>query len=202
MLVVGHFSAKSQDKHCHASFAATRLNILYIGVGNDVEIRGADAKSTVVCEGCDSINEWTKGMAKVWVSNTKGVKLAIKVADKTVFLQTFRVKYCPNPTVQLTNGQKNGKISAPIFRSQKGILSILKDFDYNIRCHVTSFKLTLYRNGVKTELENSGTTFTDSAKKMTESAKKGDLFVISEVKCRCQGDTKSRDLENLVFEID
>ena len=200
--ILTYFIAYSQQ-NCPTigKIEAVKMNVLYIGAVNHIQysITNTDPKTVkLFCEGCDSIKLQYDNMAKIWVSKPGSIN--IKIENKGINItNNFRVKYCPDPTIKLFNGQKSGVIKVDILKKQQGILPVLENFDFDIRCNVFNFKLSRHRNGELISNINVGNIFNNNNLSLIESAKKGDLFTITEIKGECTGDKIKRDWGGMVF---
>ena len=182
---------------------AVRMNILYIGVGNDIQfgITNTDNKSIrMTCTGCDSIVS-SGNNATIWVSKLGQVVLKI-MSEQLTYSQSFRAKYCPDPSIRLFNGRKSGNIEAESFKKQTGILPMLENFDFDMRCTISTFTLTRIRNSERKSSGNDGNSFTENSLDLIKSAQKEDIFTFSDIKGECTGDKNNRDWGSMVFFIE
>jgi GldM C-terminal domain len=183
---------------------AGRMNILYIGLGNDVQfaVSNTDSKTLrMTCNGCDSIVSVSDNNVKIWVSRPGQVVLNIS-SERLNFSKSFRVKYCPDPSIKLFNDQKGGNIKADIFKKQMGILPTLENFDFDMRCVVKSFTLTRIRDTERKSNINEGNIFNKNNLKLIESSQKGDIFTFTEIKGECTSDKDMRNWGSLVFFVE
>jgi hypothetical protein len=203
-LMISSFYSYAQQK-CVVlgKIEAVRMNVLYIGVANNIQyaVSNTDTKTIKFsCEGCDSVEIMPDNRANVWVSKKGSVN--IKVENNDIYLtNSFRVKYCPDPIIKLLGGQRGGIVTIEQLVKQRGILPKLENFDFSVKCIVKNFKLSRIREGVTQSFINEGNYFNDNNLNLIQSAQKGDIFTITEIKGECTGDKSNRDWGSMAFYV-
>ena len=127
-----------------------KMNVLYIGLPNPVSISapGVPKESLRVSMTGGSIT----GLGEHWVANVSTLGNAtVNVSaeldkGKVSFLgkTLFRVKRIPNP-VAMFAGTSGGSQNTPTLQGQGFIFATLKDFEFDAKFHIKSYKLYIIR---------------------------------------------------------
>ncbi len=125
----------------------------------------------------------------------------IDLMKKTkIFSLVFLLGICCSMTTEPKD--ENSRISAGEFKAKSALHAILKDFDFDAKCSISSFTLT--RSAKHKEIIpvfNAGGLFQSEAKKLVSQADHGDVYYFEDIKARCPGDTAGRSIGSLVFTI-
>lgn len=202
-----------------SAVSAENMNIVYVGVDNplNIVVNGISPKDLLIeVEGCGATLKINDSSRCPWnwsytlhVQESGQVKITLKKKkeknkNKIVGSFNFRSRYAPDPIVKL--GQKTeGTMVVREMAAQIGLIPMLMDFDFEMRCKVVSF--TLYHSSkgqapaeIKSKTSNSGR-FTGAALQAIQNASVGDKYQFVDVRVICQGDKLPRPVNNLVFEI-
>ena len=191
------------------AISPTKMNVFYIGVDNPVEISAAGANSntlqaTMSGPGGGTIRKAGDGSFIVNVSTPTKKNEYAKInvsADGMNSSKKFRVKRIPNPIPKLSNS-KSGIMSSGEFKLQRGVFPVLENFDFEAECKIQEFRLVrVPRRSDVTVIINKGGLYSQQSKALIQKAKAGDKFYFENIKCKCPGDTRSRDLGAMVFKI-
>ncbi len=191
------------------AISPTKMNVLYIGVENPIEISAAGTNSntmraSMTGPGGGKIKKISNSsfIAEVATPTRKGEYAKINVvADGMNVSKNFRVKRIPDPIPQLSDS-KGGAMSSGEFKLQSGLFAVLKDFEFEADCVISEYKLVrVPRRGDATVLINKGARYTQESKGLIQQAKRGDKFYFEEIQCKCPGDVRPRDLGLTVFKI-
>ncbi|MEZ4935867.1 MAG: GldM family protein [Saprospiraceae bacterium] len=188
-----------------ATIAANKMNVFYIGVENPIEIKmpgvsSGDIKVSIAAGGAN-IKAVGGGQFVVSVSRpTDECKVTVSAGDFS-YSESFRVKRIPQPVVRLRD-KEDGSIAADAFKSQKGLVAWLDDFDFDAKCQVQGFNLTrISKNGATKMITNLGGQYTDETVKLINVANPDDIYQFTNVRVNCPGDPASRQANSLVFSI-
>jgi len=189
------------------SISAAKMDVLYAGVDNIIEIRTdsidlLDLKVLIVGSENATITHFHSSFYKVKVDNSSKKVLTINVSGEGLNIsKKFRVKNIPDPIPKLSTF-RGGLISKDEFTNQAGIFPILVDFDFDARCHIISFNiLRISKEQDDETIINTGGKFTSDAKLVLSKASLGDRYVFENIKCQCPGDSNDRKIGAMVFTI-
>ena len=114
----------------------------------------------------------------------------------------FRVKRIPNPIAKLTNNKTDGSLASNEMKTQRGLIAVLENFDFDVRCSIQSFNLyyTPARQDA-VEIANTGGRFSGQTMQAIQAAKPGTAYQFIDVKGKCPGDKASRKLNSLAFMV-
>ncbi len=133
----------------------TKMNVFYIGVDNpvDVSVPGIDPNKIHVAISNGSIRKKGKGYV-VRVKRTGKVYISASIdtesGKKSMGRKEFRVKRVPDPVAYIGDKRK-GSVSRGWLAAQSGIKAVLKNFDFNLKFRVVSFKLSYTDKGFTKE---------------------------------------------------
>jgi gliding motility-associated protein GldM len=129
-----------------------KMNVLYVGIGNPisvsspgiankdlhVSISSGSITSTDLSKGAYEANVSSVGTATISISGTVGGKQA------SLGSKLFRVKNIPNPVAEFA-GTTGGTQNTPTIQGQNYIFATLKDFEFDLKFNIKSYKLTIIR---------------------------------------------------------
>ncbi len=142
-------------------------------------------------------NPVTPGKAQIMVTLTEN-----DGNTRTLETINFRVKRVPDPIAKLGKIYQQTAIKAATFMAQSGIVAALDNFDFDAKCTVTGFTMTLVPlRADPIEVINKGGRFSAAARRLVNRVKAGDTVYFDNIKCKCPGDTAPRKLNSLVFKI-
>ncbi len=191
------------------AISPTKMNVFYIGVDNPVEISAAGVNSNTMQAsmsgaGDGSIRKASDGTFIVEVKTPTRKDEFAKVnvsADGLNVSKNFRVKRIPDPIPKLSKS-KGGVMSSGEFRQQVGIYPVLENFDFEAECSIEEFRLVRVpkRDDVQLSI-NRGGRYTSESKSLIAKARATDTYYFEDIKCKCPGDSRLRDLGLMVFKI-
>ncbi len=191
------------------AISPTKMNVFYVGVDNPVDISAAGANSNTLRAsmsgaGGGTIRKAADGsfVVNVKTPTNRGEFAQVKVsAEGMDVVKKFRVKRIPDPIPKLSES-KGGFISSGEFRVQKGLLPHLENFDFEAECSIEEYRIVRVPRGKDPMVSmNEGGRFTTQSKAIIDKARANDKFFFEDIKCKCPGDTKLRDLGTMVFKI-
>ena len=171
------------------AISPTKMNVLYIGVDNPIEISAAGTNSnslraSMTGQGGGTIRRVSNGsfIAKVSTPTRKGEFAKINVVAEGMNLsKDFRVKRIPDPIPQLSDS-KGGAMSSGEFRLQNGLFAVLKNFEFEADCKIVQYKLVrVPKRGDATVLINTGARFLPESKTLIQKAKRSDRFYFEDI---------------------
>ena len=184
----------------------SKMNVLYVGVDNPIEVAVEGmpstklalkvSKGTVIGEnGRYIVNVPSSGMVKIFVyERSENEKL---IAIDSVF---FRAKMVPAPTVKIFGKRDGDFISVPELNAAAGIIASLDDFDFDIKFVISSFSVSFVTNGVLNTYATTGNTFTAEMKSAFTKVKVGTKIYFEEIKCVIP-DGKERALSSVMLKV-
>ena len=112
----------------------------------------------------------------------------------------YKVKRIPDPVIKLGD-LNSGTVPLAHFQAQKGLIPLLENFDFNARCEIRGFELVRIRKGDAATATNKGGSFGSEARRLMDSAQRGDVFYFDNVKTHCPGDDHDRKMPGLIFTL-
>jgi len=191
-----------------AVVSAEKMNVLYIGLDNpvDISVPGiAQSDVSAVFEGDGRLAKNPDGSYKAFVGNpgkTK-IKVSAKIAGKMMPMgeQEFRIKRIPNPLSTLDGISNGGKITSSLLAQRTGVVAKSDDFIYgDIQWQVLNYSITILMGGEGIKIDNDGPKISDKARKLIKTLKKGDGVFINYINVKGP-DGKARVIAPLAYEI-
>ncbi|MDQ2178802.1 GldM family protein [Marinifilum sp. D714] len=193
----------------YASISASKMNVLYDGVDNPVEINVPGIPINHV--NVQVTNAFFRRVGNVYMINPRPgsagrkciVKVSAKIQDEWQVIDSkyFRIKRIPNP-ISIVAGKTGGKIRKNRLLVESGIYAKLtEDFDFDTKFTVTQFTLTVLKGGYTIDSSSRGYRFTSEQKELIKSLSLGSRVFIHNIKA-VGPDKIPRNLGSLVFTID
>lgn len=191
------------------AISATKMNVFYIGVPNPVEVSAAgvnsnDVKVSMSGQGGGAIKKNSDGTYTVNVNRPTAKDEYAKIdvsAPGMNASKNFRVKRIPDPIPMLSNN-RGGGISSGEFKAQQGVRPVLQGFDFEAKCDITEYVVVRVPKRQDPIIKrNGGGKYTSEVQGVIASAKAGDKFFFENIKCKCPGDSASRLIGQMVFNI-
>jgi gliding motility-associated protein GldM len=183
--------------------AADKMNVLYIGVENPLTISAAGVPTAELRVQASGINLEHRGGSKYTAIPRTPGKATITVAGGGLAPTSFeyRIKRIPDPGLEL-GGKRSGRMPAGTFRAQLGIIPVLENFEFDARCNIASCEVVRVPKGGDVQIaESTGNRFSDQAKRLINQARAGDTYYFNEIRVKCPGDERTRELNGLIFNI-
>jgi hypothetical protein len=203
------FEGKYQTAPKAVVVSPTKMNVLYIGVDNPMEISVPGVGQGDVQAGLTGAGSLKKDPANPasYIANVTGVgKCTINVSAKldgkmqSMGDKEFRIKRIPDP-VPMTSGKlRGGNVQPGTMKSQSGILALLENFDFDARFNVISFEMVFSSKGEIFKAESPGPGFTPQMKAFMDRAKPKDIIFIDEIKV-VGPDKQPRKLGQIAFTV-
>lgn len=154
-----------------AVVAATKMNVLYRGLANPIEISvpGVTSDKVTATTTNGTIKRVTNGWEVMPGEQTESI-ITISANNKKVSEKTFRIKNVPNP-VAVFAGKYNGTASKDIAAKTEALEVKLIDFDWDLKFEIESFTLAFSKDGFDREITSKGNKLTDEMKSIISDLK-------------------------------
>lgn len=191
------FSASYFVAQPSATVSADKMNVFYIGVENPVTISVPGVPNDQVRASISNGSLSPTGNGHYIVKVTGGAEANITVTAQTsggtkgMGQTRFRVKPLPTPIPKLA-GKISGNFTKAEILAQPHILAVLENFDFELRYNVVSFVFT-YRNaaGDLLDIQGGGMMLNAQMQDKIRTAKRGDRFMINDIKAAGPTGTKA-----------
>ncbi len=191
--------------------SATKMNVLYEGVENPVEISAAGVSGSSLDVRVDNNTATYKRVGDKYVFTPKpgfagGVaKISVhaKIGDKQQRLggMDFRIKRVPNP-IAMVGGLNEGAIKKNLLIAQTGVIAEMgQDFDFDLVFKVTGFTVSTIRNGFLVDATSKTASFTDEQKELIKGVSRGAKLYIENIRAVGPGGD-TRKLGSISLTID
>ncbi len=166
-----------------------KMNVFYIGVDNPVSISAPGIIPANLQPSISGGGSISGGNGKYIVKVNAPGKVSVTVNGKGVDGKSsvmgaseFRVKYVPDPTATI-GGLSPGQVGTAQFKAQGGMIALLKDFDFDLRFNIQSFRMIYIapRSDPQVEIV-SGPVYSGRSQQIIRNAKPGDRFIFDEIK--------------------
>ena len=165
-------------------FFFTKMNVLYIGVENPIEISvpGFSSKEiTVQISSGGTIKKQDDGSFIATISKVGRGIIIVKAKGKEVSRHEFRGKRVPDPDISLGGKLFGGNVQSGSLVIQKGLVALLRDFDFPARFTVNSFEMVYSSGGKLEKFIAVGPMFSEAMTAKLKGAKQGDIVVFDEI---------------------
>jgi gliding motility-associated protein GldM len=196
-LVMMQFVAHAQD----AVVSPVKMNVLYLGISNPVEIAvpGITSDKVTATTNNGTINRTATGW-EIIPGNLNECIVSVFSNNKKVADKTFRVKSIPAPiavfagfnsgTTLKENAAKNGRLEAKII-----------DFDWDLKFNIVSFTMLIKNGAVDKELVAKGNTLTEEMKSQISELTRGQSITFKDIKVLAP-DGKIKELNPIIITIE
>ena len=204
------FESEYQVGRPSATISPTKMNVLYFGVPNPVEVSvpgvASENLSVTVSNGGRIEKSGNGFMVYPAKLDATGKSTSISVfatmngEKRPMGSMPFRVKEVPPPLA--TVGNKNGGVlKKEELLAEDGIFADLKDFDFDLKFKVTQFDITFSgASGFVTSYKGHGNKFTAEQKEQFKKLGQGSVIIIDNITARGD-DGSNRPLSPISFKI-
>jgi len=190
-----------------ACVSPTKMNMLYIGVENpiDISVSGfpADKVSASISGGGGRIyrkgKQWVVKVSKVGKSK---INVSVKGDDgktKSMGSFPFRVSRIPKPTAKI-NKSDGGLIRKNVLSKQTAIIATLENFAFDLSYRVTSYNVIVMINGYAKPMTIKGNRLTPKLKSLINKASKGSNVMFTNIKAMGP-DNRNQKVNDIVFKL-
>ena len=190
--------------------SATKMNVLYIGVPNPVDISVPGYAPELVTPSVSAGNSISPDPTKKgsYVLNcTKGTKeasvsVSVKQGSTNKAMQgavKFRVKNLPDPIAKV-GGKESGVITKALLLASGGVAAVMKDFDFDLRVTVASYTVALNVGGEFKTASATGYNFTGEITTLLQKVKNNGRVIFEDIKVRMPDGTV-RTLPTLTLKV-
>lgn len=183
---------------------AGEANVLYIGVDNEltVEAPGTDPAELRLEYPAATFLPLGAGRYTVTVARPGTAELRIHRGGQLLGSRELVTRRIPDPSVRLGRHDPDARLPVADFKAQGGVIALLDDFPFDAKCQVTGFELTrIPESGRAIALLNAGGRYSGDARKLIDAATRGDVYLFTNVRTKCPGDSASRRANPLVIFI-
>ncbi len=185
-----------------SAVAPTKMNVLYIGVDNPVNIAVSNHSPSEVRATIDN-GSLTKNQDGTYTAKPKEIGNAIislYIKDKLINQYEFRVKRVPDPVAYVA-GQKGGEISLEKLLKADKVDVMMENFDYDLKFQVIEFEISAHdKNGFFKDEYSKTNKITPAQVELLKKQSKGWKIYFLDIKC-AGPDGGIRELPPLVFKI-
>lgn len=188
-----------------AVVSPTKMNVMYIGVENplDISVSGFtdDKVAATISQGSLS-KSGTGWVAKVTSAGEATVSVSAKDDDgksKPMGQAKFRVKRVPDPVAKVA-GKKEGLIAKSLLAIQTGVMADLENFDFDLKFTVKGFKVSAIIKGFEQSKISPSNIITPDQKQIIQNAEKGQRVFFEDIKA-VGPDGSVRSLGSITFKL-
>lgn len=185
-----------------AAVSADKMNVFYVAVDNPISVSVAGVPSgQVKVTGTNAVlTKKQGGKYNVVPKKVGNAVITISGGNMKPTKFEYRVKKIPDPIMRLS-AKSGGKMSPGEMKVQEGVIPFL-DFDFNAKCRVVSFQMArVPKNDDAVYTNNNGGRFEAKAQRIIKQATRGDSYFFNEMRVKCPGDTRVRDIPGMVFSV-
>jgi len=190
-----------------AVVSPTKMNVLYIGVENPIEISVPGFRDDQISASIrgGSIYRSGKGAWVAKVTTPGKTQISVSVKDdkgdvRSMGSKEFRVKRIPDP-VPTVAGKKGGRISKGLLIAQNRVSATLEGFDFDLKFTVTEFTVSANIGGFTKDAKARGYKFTPEQIALINQVQRGKKLYIEGVKA-AGPDGTVRNLGSIAFKIE
>jgi hypothetical protein len=196
---------QTQSSGIVAAVSPTRMNVLYLGVLNPVEIAVSGIPADKISVSIDNgkIEKIEEGKFGILPAKAGEVNIYLYKGKENIGTRTFRVKMLPTPQASIA-GVTGGVISRDKILNATGIDSEITNFDFEAPVKVIHFaaSITLDEKSGRSKVEISDSDkFTAPMIEMIKNLKSGQKIYFEEIKCTCPDGT-IRELNSVILKVD
>lgn len=170
--------------------AATKMNVLYIGVDNPISISapGVPAEALKPSISTGTLTKTADGyVVKVETgakSATISVNAEIEGENKPLGKMDFRVKRVPDPVAYLGTNKGSFNLSKNELMAQSAIIPVLENFDFDLKFTVVGFEMSTLAGGFVVTEVSSDNKITEAMKTVWGKLNKGSKIYLEKIKAK------------------
>ena len=199
LLLISLF-ANAQETGKDAVVAAVKMNVLYRGMANPVEIAvpgvRSDKVTAIVTNG--TISKTADGFSVAPGEQPETV-IKVLVDNKVVSEKKFRIKNVPEP-VALFAGKSEGQITKEVALKTDFLEAALIDFLWDLKFEIKSFTFFCSHDESDFEELSNGNKVTEKMKTLISQTKPGKMIVFKDIKA-IGPDGRTRNLNQIILAL-
>lgn len=191
------------NKSTVTAVAPTKMNVLYVGVENPVNVAVSGYESTQIeieLKDNEGRIEGANGNYVIMPSRPGLLTVVVKADGNVVQETRFRAKSIPRPVIYVS-GKVGGEITKEDLLKQKEVNVFMENFDFDVSFRVISFTIsTTNSEGYHISVESESNKITEEQKQLIERSNPGQRIDFESVKA-IGPDGSTRNIAPTVFEI-
>lgn len=173
---------KTKDKNL-AVIAPTKMNVLYAGVDNpvDIAVSGYNPEEIEV----SATNAIVKGEKGKYIFHPRlpgNVVVKLTSKGETIMVADFRVKLIPEPYAHFAE-QRGGRIRKEVLLNGNLEAEMAPDFDFAVDFVITKFKLSCVLGGFVNEFPSQSAELTVHQREIIKKLNSGDKIYFTDIEC-------------------
>jgi gliding motility-associated protein GldM len=190
-----------QETGNDAVVSATKMNILYRGIQNPIEIAvpGIPSSKVTATATNGTITKTATGWEIAPGGESESV-VTVLVNNKKAGEKTFRIKAIPMP-VAVFAGKNTGTVNKSTAVNVDGLEVELRDFALDLKFEIKSFTFLMSKDGFDYELKSEGNKFSAEMKALLADFQRGRAIVFKDIKA-VGPDGKTMELSPVILKID
>ena len=203
------FEGKYQTAPKAVVVSPTKMNVLYIGVDNPMEVSVpgvGQGDVTAVLEGAGTLKKDPANpgnyIANVTASGKCTVNVSAKLDGKMQGMgnKEFRIKRIPDPIPSTNGNLRGGNVAPGTMKAQAGVAAKLENFDFDAKFKVVSFTMYYSSKGEIYTDRAEGPVFTAKMKGYIDRCRAKDIIILDDIKA-VGPDGQPRKLGQVTFTI-
>jgi gliding motility-associated protein GldM len=188
----------------------TKMNVLYIGVPNPVDISvpgyAPELVTPNISGGSISPDPAKKGSYIVTCpagSKEANISVSVKQGSSNKPMQggyKFRVKSLPDPIAKVGGQESGGTLTKNLLTASGGVAAVMKNFDFDLKVTVASFTVSLNVGGEFKSEAGTGYSFNPAQTALLAKAKNKSRVIFEDIKVRMPDGT-TRTLPPVTLKI-
>jgi gliding motility-associated protein GldM len=172
----------------------TKMNVLYIGVPNPVDISvpgyAPELVTPNISGGSISPDPAKKGSYIVTCpagSKEANISVSVKQGNANKPMQggyKFRVKPLPDPVAKVGGKESGGVISKSLLLASGGVAAVMKNFDFDLKVTVASYSVALNVGGEFKSASATGYNFSGEVSALLAKVKNNGRVIFEDIKVR------------------
>lgn len=180
-----------------ATISATKMNVLFKGLDNPIDISVPGVPSNKIEPICT--NGTIEKVGNSWIVKPEELDLNEEKTKIEVYAETggqrqkmyeasYRVMRVPNPTANVS-GLSSGEISKKRLDRQTIVSADMENFYFKLEYQVSGFALIVPKGSYIKQLRSNSNAFTEEMKAAMSALDRGDKIIIEDIMAKRKGDT-------------
>jgi gliding motility-associated protein GldM len=172
----------------------TKMNVLYVGVDNPVDISvpgyAPELVTPNISGGSISPDPAKKGSYIVRCpkeSKEANISVSVKQGSSSKAMQggyKFRVKPLPDPIAKVGGKESGGVLTKSLLLASGGVAAVMKGFDFDLKVTVASYTVALNVGGEFKSASASGYSFSPEVNALLQKVKNNGRVIFEDIKVR------------------